>query len=94
MKRFLIWLAGFLEDQKGTASSKRLSLYILLWILNNIVNKSLGGGEVDSNLIYVVMLLILGFGGMITSEFFNKINIPFSSSSSAIKRGETTVAKT
>jgi hypothetical protein len=70
---FFTWFAGFFEDQKGSASSKRASLYVLLYFMSLIVKGSLDGKVVDLNLLLIIGGMILFLVGAVTSEFFNKI---------------------
>ena len=72
--RVLQWFAGFFEDQKGSASSKRATLYILLFFLGMIVRGSLDGKTVDINVLLVVGGSVLFLVGAVTAEFFNKIS--------------------
>lgn len=75
MKMFR-WFAGFFEDQKGTASSKRLTLYVCLAFLYLLVRGSLDGKPVDFNVLVVVAGIILFIIGAVTSEFFSRIARP------------------
>jgi hypothetical protein len=68
------WFAGFFEDQKGSASSKRAALYLSFGLLYLLVNGSLEGKSIDINILLVIGGLILFLVGAVTSEFFNKIN--------------------
>lgn len=73
MKSVIKWFAGFFEDQKGSASSKRATLYVCLFFLGMIVRGSLDGKTVDFNLL-ITLAAIIGFCiGMITSEFAGSI---------------------
>ncbi len=80
MKQILLagpqWFAGFFEDQKGSASSKRAALYFCLFLLYLIVHGSLEGKAVDFNVLAVVGGLVLFLVGAVTTEFFNRINAP------------------
>jgi hypothetical protein len=70
---FFLWFAGFFEDQKGSASSKRASLYISFFFMYLLVKGSLDGKNIDLNILLVIGGLILFLVGAVTSEFFNKI---------------------
>lgn len=70
---FFTWLAGFFEDQKGSASSKRASLYISFYFMYLLVQGGLDGKNIDINILLVIGGLILFLVGAVTSEFFNKI---------------------
>ena len=69
--RVLQWFAGFFEDQKGSASSKRATLYILLFFLGMIVRGSLDGKTVDINVLLVVGGSVLFLVGAVTAEFLS-----------------------
>lgn len=72
MKKLFIWLAGFFEDQKGSASSKRGTLYICLFFLWRILESNLNGKAlVDNNILYFVTGIILFCIGAVTAEFFS-----------------------
>lgn len=71
--KFISWFRGFFEDQKGAASSKRATLYFLLFCLYQIVIGSLDGKTVDQQLLFMIAGLIAFLVGAVTSEFFNKI---------------------
>jgi hypothetical protein len=78
MKNFIKWFAGFFEDQVGSASSKRATLYICLFFLWRIIENGLEGKKLaDSDVLYFVVGIILFCLGAITSEFF-KGKLPFS----------------
>ncbi len=70
------WFAGFFEDQKGSASSKRAALYFCMYLLYLMVHGSLEGKVVDFNVLMVVGGLVLFLVGAVTTEFFNKIAHP------------------
>ena len=67
------WFAGFFEDQKGTASSKRGVLYICVFFLYLIIKGSLDGKPVDSQVLYMVTGIILFCIGAVTSEYFTTL---------------------
>jgi len=80
MKTLFKWFAGFFEDQKGSASSKRGTLYIVLGFFYMQVKASVAGtlpnGEMNKYILYGTIVFLLFLTGAITSEFFNKINLP------------------
>lgn len=72
MIKFVRWFAGFFEDQKGSASSKRGTLYIALFFLWMIVKDAIKTHEaVDTNVLFLVGGLILFCIGAVTTEFFS-----------------------
>lgn len=73
MKNLIKWFAGFLEDQTGSASSKRLVLYIFCFFMYMIVKGNLQGKEIDFEILYIVAGTIAFLVGAITSEFLSKI---------------------
>lgn len=66
------WFAGFFEDQKGSASSKRATLYISLFFFYLIIDGSLHGKVVDTQVLFMTTGLILFCIGAVTSEYFSK----------------------
>lgn len=75
--KFFNWFAGFFQDQKGSASSKRATLYITLFFMWRMIENSINGKVLgDPTILYINTLIILFCLGAITSEFFNKINLP------------------
>lgn len=74
MKKLIKWFASIFEDQAGSASSKRIVLFISMWFLHDIVSGSLNGKAVDQQVLIAVVLLILFCIGAITSEFFKPGN--------------------
>jgi len=71
MKTAIKWFAGFFEDQKGSASSKRGVLYICMFFFYMLVKGSLEGKVIDSQVLYMVTGIILFCIGAVASEFFN-----------------------
>jgi hypothetical protein len=69
--KFIKWLAGFFEDQGDSASSKRLVLYIFTYIFWMQVKADIAGAEIDPQLLYATIGVILFCIGAITAEFFN-----------------------
>jgi hypothetical protein len=88
MKNFIKWFAGFFEDQVGSASSKRATLYICLFFLWRITENGLQGKNLaDKDILYFVVGIILFCLGAITSEFFKG---KFTTSTSETKTEVTT----
>lgn len=74
MKKFFEWFAGFFEDQKGSASSKRAVLYWSMGLVTYMVIKN-ATSEIAMNMeIFwgLVGLVIVGLG-LATSEFFKNL---------------------
>jgi len=76
MKTFVKWAAGMLEDQKGSASSKRVGFYWAFALLTYMIIKSTNGAIVNSEMFWAVFTIILVGYGMITSEYFKKPGLP------------------
>ena len=81
--KFLKWAGGALEDQGGFVSSKRIGLYIMLFLLYKLVDKVLIMTVISTNLylllvfiLSVILILSLVFLGVIAKEFFLKYGIP------------------
>jgi len=85
------WLAGTFEDQHGSASSKRVVLYIMTILLfkvsDNILDVLKRGTELTTNmylllvfLLSIIFILLLVLLGVIAKEFFMKYGIPLISS--------------
>jgi hypothetical protein len=72
MQKLINWFAGFFEDRDNNASSKRLSLYVCLFLLFKMVDGSLEGKTINETLLYVIGGIVLFDIGAITSEFLNK----------------------
>jgi len=70
MIKFLKWFAGFFEDQKGSASSKRAFLYFLAVEWHYVVNAYCNLKGVDNYFLYALTLITLVCLGVITTEFF------------------------
>jgi len=71
------WFAGFLEDQKGNASSKRAIAYFVIYTLYKIAMEHLYlKAPIDRNILIVFLLIELVTLGVIGTEFFLKVNIP------------------
>jgi len=72
MKQALKWLSGILEDQKGSASSKRIGFFWAFALMTYMVIASVNGRPVSMEIFYGILGLILIGYGVITSEFFKK----------------------
>jgi hypothetical protein len=70
MNAFLKWVAGILEDQQGSASSKRVGFFWAFALLTYMIVKQIGGAEVNGEMFWAVFSIILVGYGMITSEYF------------------------
>ena len=75
MKTFFKWAAGMLEDQQGSASSKRVGFYWAFLLLTYMIIKSVNGAAVNSEQFWAVFTIILVGYGMITSEYFKTHSI-------------------
>lgn len=71
--KLLKWLAGFFEDQGGSASSKRAAMYIALAYLGIIINASTNGKPIDEMVLFSVVGIVVASMGLSTSEFFSPI---------------------
>jgi hypothetical protein len=72
--KLIKWLAGFFEDQGDSASSKRLVLYIFVYLFWMEVKADIAGADIDPQILYATIGVILFCIGAITVEFFNKMN--------------------
>lgn len=72
VKSALKWIAGILEDQKGSASSKRVGFYWAFSLLTYMVIKQVNGASVDPEMFWAVFTIILSGYGLITTEYFKK----------------------
>jgi hypothetical protein len=70
MKKLFQWLAGFFEDQGNSASSKRLVLYIFVFIFGMEVKADIAGAEIDPQILYATIGVILFCIGAVTAEYF------------------------
>jgi len=71
MKTIIKWFAGILEDQAGSASSKRLILFIFAYIFWMEVKANIAGIKIDEQVLYATIGVILFCIGAVTSEFFS-----------------------
>ncbi|MFZ4523490.1 MAG: hypothetical protein ACOYNC_17435 [Bacteroidales bacterium] len=76
MKTFLKWAAGMLEDQQGAASSKRAGFYWAFALLTYMIVKSANGAQVNMEMFWAVVMIILAGYGLITSEYFKGKSLP------------------
>jgi len=74
MKSFFLWLASIFEDQAGSASSKRIAMFICLFFYWMLVAGSLQGKPINDNVLFTVTGIILFGLGAVTAEFFKKPN--------------------
>jgi hypothetical protein len=70
--KLIKWMAGFFEDQTDSASSKRLVLYIFVFIFWMEVKANIAGIKVDPQILYATIGVILFCIGAVTAEFFKK----------------------
>jgi hypothetical protein len=75
MKQFLQWAAGILEDQSGSASSKRVGFFWAYALLSYMVIASVNGRTISMEIFYGILGLVLTGYGLITSEFFRKSGV-------------------
>lgn len=72
MNSFWTWGRGIFEDQRGSASSKRIGFYWAYLLITYMVIASVNGRAVNMEIFYAIFgLILIGFG-VITSEFFKK----------------------
>jgi hypothetical protein len=71
--KFIKWFAGFFEDQGNSASSKRLVMYIFVFIFWMEVKANITGAKIDPQILYATIGVILFCIGAVTAEFFNSI---------------------
>lgn len=69
MGKFINWFAGFFQDQKKSASSKRSTLYLFCYFFYMEVNASISGAKVDQTVLYATVGVIAFCLGAITTEF-------------------------
>ena len=72
MIKLVKWFAGIFEDQAGSASSKRITLFIALYFFWMLVKGSLEGKVVNQDVLFVTGGLVLFCVGAVTSEFLMK----------------------
>jgi hypothetical protein len=70
MKKAVQWFSGFFEDQGNTASSKRLVMYIFVFIFYLQVKADIAGAKIDPQILYATIGVILFCIGAVTAEFF------------------------
>jgi hypothetical protein len=71
--KFYKWFAGFFEDQKGSASSKRAVLYWAMSLLTYMVVKSTIGATMNMEVFFGILGLVIVGLGLTTSEFFKHL---------------------
>lgn len=72
MKEFLRWFGGILEDQQGSASSKRVGFYWAFSLLSYMIYKQANGSVIDGEMFWATFTIIMTGYGLITSEYFKK----------------------
>jgi len=75
MSKFWKWFAGFFEDQKGSASSKRAVLYWSMGLLTYMVVKATAGATMNMEVFWGITGLVVVGLGLATSEFFKSLPI-------------------
>ncbi len=66
------WISGIMEDKAGTASSKRLVLFIFTYIFWMEVQANIRGVIIDPQILYATIGVILFSIGAVTTEFFSE----------------------
>lgn len=74
MKEFFKWAKGFFEDQTGEASRKAAVLYWSMGILTYQAIKSMNGAQIDKEMFWGFLGLVLAGLGMVTAEYFKNSN--------------------
>lgn len=73
----LKWFAGFFQDGKNSASSKRAITYVAVYLLSVIVfaaiNDKFASNSINSQILWGIILIILIGLGAITSEVVGKV---------------------
>ena len=69
--KFITWVKGAFEDQGGTLSSKRIAGYYSLFLLTNLVNKSLSGATVNDTVLFVIATFTFLMFGLTIPEWFS-----------------------
>lgn len=69
MKKFFMWIASAIEDQKGSVSSKRLGFYWCLWMLSRAVTQP----TINEIVLYTIAGLAFGLAGLTIPEWFSNI---------------------
>ena len=88
----LRWFLGFLEDGKGSASSKRGTLYVCLYFMNLLVRGSLEGKPIEQNILFTIGGIIAFCIGAITTETFSKMYAVKETKSSTMTKTDTTTS--
>lgn len=71
IKAFVQWVASVFEDKTGSVSSKRVGLFIILWIFD----KNLTNGIITHETIWPFIVLIAATMGLTLPEWFSKLKI-------------------
>lgn len=71
MKDFFKWFAGFFEDQAGSASSKRVILYVFLLMFVQQVEASIHGTAVNETIFFGTIGTIFAISGLTIPEWFS-----------------------
>jgi len=70
MKKFFLWLATLIEDKQGSISSKRVGMFICLFILNKAINQPIS----NEIAIYTIAALAFAFAGLTIPEWFSDLS--------------------
>jgi hypothetical protein len=71
-KPFYKWLAGAIEDQAGSVSSKRILGYFFAYEFHRVIDRSTKLNPADDTVVSWLCLLIMVCVGAITVEFLAK----------------------
>jgi len=69
IRKIIIWIASVFEDKTGSVSSKRVGLFIILWIFD----KNLTNGIITHETIWPFIVLIAATMGLTLPEWFSKL---------------------
>lgn len=72
MINFFKWFAAFFEDQGGSSSSKRITLYVSLCYFGQLVYGSLNGKVINPDVLLAVSTIICICLGVVTTEMIAK----------------------
>ena len=87
--KLIKWFAGFFEDQANTASSKRLVMYIFVFLFYMQVKADIAGSTIDPQVLYATIGVILFCIGAVTAEFFNGMKTTSTKTTEEIIKKET-----
>ncbi len=67
--KFLRWLGTLIEDKRGAISSKRVGMFICLFILSRAVVQP----DINEIVVWAIVALAFGFAGLTMPEWFSNI---------------------